>query len=109
MLIQGLPIERGIGVHSKSEMVFKLDGAPRRFFTLAGIDAETNGRGGVTARVLADGKEVWKSGEVTAKDAAKIVSVDLGPAKTVTLEVDYGSDGNDSGDHFDWGWAAVIK
>ena len=109
MLIQGQSIERGIGVHSKSEMVFKLDGAPRRFFALAGIDAETNGRGGVTARVLADGKEVWKSGEVTAKDAAKIVSVDLGPAKTVTLEVDYGSDGNDSGDHFDWGWAAVIK
>ncbi len=109
MQIQGQPIERGIGVHSKSELVYKLDGAPRRFFALCGIDAETNGRGGVTARVLADGKEVWKSGEVSAKDAARIVSVDLGSAKSLALEVDYGSDGDDSGDHFDWGWAAVIK
>ena len=109
MMIQGQPIERGIGVHSKSELTFKLDGTPRRFFSLYGIDAETNGRGGVTARVLADGKEVWKSGYVSAKDAAKIVSVDLGPAKTLTLEVDYGSDGDDSGDHFNWGWASVIR
>ncbi len=109
MQIHGQPFERGIGVHSKSELVFKLDGAPRRFFSMIGIDAETNGRGGVTARVLADGKEVWKSGEITAKDAVKIVSVDLGPTKTLTLEVDYGSDGDDSGDHFDWGWASVIK
>ena len=109
MQVLGQPLERGIGVHSKSELVFKLDGKPRKFFTVCGIDAETNGRGGVTARVLADGKEVWKSGEVTAKDAAKMVSVDLGPAKALTLEVDYGADGDDSGDHFDWGWAAVIK
>src|SRR5579862_335891 len=109
MQVQGVPLERGLGVHSKSELVFALDGAPRRFVTLCGIDAETGGRGGVTARVLADGKEVWKSGEITAKDPAQLVSVDLGAAKTLTLYVDYGSDNDDSGDHFDWGWAAVIR
>jgi len=41
--------------------------------------------------------------------AAELGYVDLGEAKTLTLEVDYGADNDDSGDHFDWGWAAVVK
>src|SRR4029078_938521 len=48
--------ESGICVHSKSELVYVLDGAPRRFVSVVGIDAETNGRGSVVAKVLADGK-----------------------------------------------------
>ena len=109
MQVNGQAFERGLGVHSKPELVFALDAAPRRFVAVCGIDAETNGRGGVAARVLADGKELWKSGEVTAKDAPKTVSLDLSTSKTLTLEVDYGADNDDSGDHFDWGWAAVIR
>src|SRR5262249_44423831 len=38
MQVQGVPLERGIGVHSKSELVFVLDGKPRRFVSLCGID-----------------------------------------------------------------------
>jgi hypothetical protein len=109
MRIHGLPFERGLGVHSRSELVYALDGAPRRFVALCGIDDETNGRGGVLAKVLADGKEVWNSGELTAKDPAKLVNADLGNAKSLTLLVDYGADNDDSGDHFDWGWASVMR
>lgn len=107
--IHGVSLERGLGVHSRSELVYALDGTPRRFVTQYGIDDETNGRGGVLAKVLADGKEVWNSGEVVVKDGAKTVSVDLGSAKKLALVVDFGADGDDSGDHFDWGWAGVMK
>ncbi|HYF48433.1 MAG TPA: NPCBM/NEW2 domain-containing protein [Planctomycetota bacterium] len=108
MQIGTLPIERGIGVHSKSEIEFALNGQPSRFVALAGIDASTKGRGQVIARVLADGKEVWKSQAIAGNDEAQVIGVDLGPAKTLTLVVDYGPDGDDSGDHFNWGWAAVV-
>ena len=101
--------ERGIGVHSRSLLSFALPGTPSTFVAVIGIDAETKGRGEVSARVLADGKEVWSAASISAKDAPKIVSVNLGPAKTLDLEVDYGADGDDSGDHLDWGWAAVTK
>jgi hypothetical protein len=101
--------ERGIGVHSRSQLSFTLSGAPATFIAVVGIDAETKGRGEVSARVLADGKEVWSAASISAKDPPKIVSVNLGPAKTLELEVDYGADGDDSGDHLDWGWAAVTK
>lgn len=108
MNIKGFVCERGIGVHSRSELEFTLSGAPQRFIAVCGMDAETRGRGQVSARVSADGKEVWKEDTIASKDGPKIVAADLGPAKSVTLFVDFGPDEDDSGDHFDWGWAAVV-
>jgi hypothetical protein len=46
---------------------------------------------------------------VTGKDPALLVAVELGGAKTLKLQVDFGPDEDDSGDHWDWGWAAVVK
>jgi hypothetical protein len=109
MLLRGIPVERGIGVHSKSEIEFAIPAGYTRFVALAGIDDATRGRGAVGARVLADGKEVWKSANTTGKDPAQWIGVDLGGAKTLRLEVDFGADDDDSGDHFNWGWAAFIK
>ena len=109
LAVGNLLCERGIGVHSKSHLEFTLSGAPSRFVAVVGIDAETKGRGEVSARVLADGKEVWSAPSISAKDAPKFVSVDLATARVLSLDVDYGSDGDDSGDHLDWGWAAVVK
>ena len=103
-----LVCERGIGVHSKSLLSYTLSGAPATFVAVVGIDAETKGRGEVSARVLADGKEVWSAASISAKDPPKIVSVNLGVARTLDLEVDFGPDNDDSGDHLDWGWAAVV-
>ncbi|HYG76776.1 MAG TPA: NPCBM/NEW2 domain-containing protein [Planctomycetota bacterium] len=108
MKIKDVPVERGIGCHSKSEIEFALAGTPSRFVALVGIDSETRGRGAVTAHVVADGKEVWKSQVITAKDAPQLISADIGVAKSIVLHVDYGPDADDSGDHFDWGWAAVV-
>jgi hypothetical protein len=109
MVIGSLPCERGIGVHSKSDVEFTLSGVPQRFVAVVGIDATAKGRGNVVARVVADGKEVWKSPPIKGEDEPQVVNVDLGPAKTLSLQVDYGPDNDDSGDHFDWGWAAVIQ
>jgi hypothetical protein len=105
--IKDLSCERGIGVHSRSDLEFSLPGTPQRFISVCGIDAETRGRGCVVARVLADGKELWKSPPLTGKDAAVTVALDLPPAKTLLLLVDFGPDDDDTGDHFDWGWAAL--
>jgi len=34
--------------------------------------------------------------------------VELNEAKELKLVVDYGADEDDSGDHVDWGWAAIV-
>jgi len=109
MALRGVPVERGIGVHSKSELEFAIPAGSTRFVALAGIDDSTRGRGVVSARILADGKEIWKAASVSAKDEPQLIGADLGGAKTLRLEVDFGPDEDDSGDHFDWGWAAFVK
>jgi hypothetical protein len=107
--VSGFLCERGIGVHSRSQITFNLPGTPSKFVAVCGIDGETKGRGEVSAKVLADGKEVWSVGSLSGKDAPRIIpAIELGTAKTLDLEVDYGADGDDSGDHFDWGWAAIV-
>jgi hypothetical protein len=109
MLIGGVACDRGWGVHARSELVFAIETVPgRRFVALVGVDDETKGRGDAEARVLLDGKEVWKSGPLKPGAPPKEVSVPLETTRQLTLVADFGPDGDDSGDHVDWGWAAVV-
>jgi hypothetical protein len=85
-----------------------LEGKPgKRFVAWVGLDDETKGRGSAEARVLLDGKPVWSSGLLAPNAPPKAVAVELGAAKELQLVVDYGPDGDDSGDHVGWGWAAL--
>jgi hypothetical protein len=109
MTVGGVACDRGWGVHARSELAFPVEGVPgRRFVALVGLDDETKGRGDAEARLLLDGKEVWKSGPLKPGAPPKQVSVPLETARLLTLAVDFGPDGDDSGDHVDWGWAAVV-
>ena len=109
MGLGGVACDRGWGVHSRSELVFAIETVPgRRFVALVGIDDETKGRGDAEARVLLDGKEVWKSGPLKPGAPPEEVSIPLETTRQLTLVADFGPDGDDSGDHVDWGWAAVV-
>jgi hypothetical protein len=108
MQIAAQSFERGIGMHSQSRLTFDL---PARYAQLAasiGIDDAARPRGSVVFRVLADGREVFTSGNVTGKDAPRPILVPLGGAKHVQLAVDFGED-LDVGDQADWGNVRVIK
>lgn len=108
--LNGMICDRGLGVHSKSELAWRFEpAAGRKFVAFVGIDDETGGRGLAEARVLVDGKQVFASGPLKGGEAPKSVAVDLANAKELKLVVDYGSDQDDSADHVSWGWAAVVK
>jgi hypothetical protein len=106
--IGALHCERGVSMRSQSAVEFPLPEGSWRVVSLYGIDRETKGRGLAVGRVLANGREVWKSEPVAGGDDAKLLALDIGKTRSITLAVDYGPDDDDSGDHFDWGWAAVV-
>ncbi len=109
MRIGGLPCDRGIGVHAKSKLSWDLKpAAGRKFVARVGLDDETNGRGAAIARVLLDGQALWESKLLTPESGAVPVCVEVSKGGTLTLEVDFGPDGDDSGDHVNWGWAALV-
>jgi hypothetical protein len=101
---------RGIGVHSYSRLSWPLDGKSYvAFRTRYAIDpaAEVE-RADVTVRIKLDDKVVHEQEHVRPGVLSPVVVVDLGQAKKLTLEVDYGENIH-SGDRLNWIEPALLK
>ena len=99
---------KGLGVHSKAELIYALDGQYRRFDAELGIDDSTAGRGSVQFRVHVDGQEKFASKTIRGGGTAVPISVDLSGAKRLELIVDF-ADRADVLDHADWLDARLVK
>jgi hypothetical protein len=99
---------KGLGVHPRSLLEFDLAGGYRSFASTIGLDESAGPDAAVLFRVLADGKELLRK-EVGRKDPPIAVLLPVGGVKRLRLEVDYGEDGVDFGDHADWAEARVTK
>jgi len=107
LLVAGRTFKRGIGVHSYSRLVYPLDGAYKAFRTRYGINDSLT-RADVTVRILAGGKVVHEAKNVRPGVLSPVVSLDLGSAKTITLEVDFGA-GYDVQDRLNWIEPALLR
>jgi len=104
----GRRYRRGLGVHSRSVLEFALAGQYASFATVIGLDESSRGKGGVTFRVLADGKELFAK-NMTSSDQPQPVSLPMDGVEVLRLEVGYGPDGLDFSDHANWADARVTK
>jgi hypothetical protein len=109
LVLREVEYPKGVGLHSRSEISYRLDGAYRAFQATIGIDDDAQGKGSALFEVLVDGNSAYKSGELTGASAAvALPRIDLTGAKTVTLRVDYGAMA-DILDHADWCDAVLIR
>jgi hypothetical protein len=101
--------EKGIGVHANSKLVFALEGPYKTFRTRYGIDTSADAsRADVNVRILLDDKVVHEQQHVRAYAAAPLVTVPLGSAKTLTLEVTAAGP-TDTQDRLDWLEPALVR
>jgi hypothetical protein len=107
LLLGGSTYDKGIGLHSRSQLTYRLDKAYQRFEALVGLDDRDGRRGDVRIRVLADG-EVLFDRALSPREGAVPVSVSVAGVRSLTLEVDFGRDG-DVGDVVDWADARLLK
>tara|TARA_Y100000588_G_scaffold341612_2_gene385776 strand:+ start:1709 stop:2935 length:1227 start_codon:yes stop_codon:yes gene_type:complete len=92
----------GLGMTSRTQMTWLLDGRYRWFCSRVAIDDTAGASGDVVFRVLVDGRRVWSSGPVRGGRAPrKLGPVDLSGARKLTLVVDFGRRA-DVGDHAAW-------
>lgn len=108
----GSPFHRGIGMHSQSRVVFRLDGKYRRLLATLAVDDMAHGFGSVTFRVLAgDGVGNWQSAyqspTVRGGGDGIPLDIDISAAKFVALVVDY-ADRADQRDLANWLDARVL-
>ncbi len=107
--LRGVEYPKGLGVHSRSAVTYRLDGKFRRFHATIGVDDDTGGKGSVVFEALVDGKTAYKSEVLTGSSAPVVIErVDVSGAKLLTLRVDYATAG-DIQDHADWCDALLVK
>lgn len=104
----GRVFDKGLGVHSKSELDYTIGGAYESLVATIGIDDAVRPSGSVVFRVLGDGKVLFDSGVMTGQDPPRDVMVEVKGVNMMTLIVDYG-EGLDLSDHADWGGARLLK
>jgi len=99
--VHGKHFKDGIGTHADSEIVFDLGGRASRFTCQVGADEGGGSSDRVIFRVLADGKELFKSPVMTVEMDALPVDLDLTGVKELLLKVEYDA-GSNSWGHANW-------
>ncbi|MBI4879777.1 MAG: NPCBM/NEW2 domain-containing protein [Planctomycetes bacterium] len=91
-------IERGIGLHARARLSWSLAERFSGLRAVAGISDEVLGlgaRGSVVFRVLVDGEARFDSGMVRGGEKARrLPEIDLRGARELTVEVDFGDEGD---------------
>ncbi|MBI4719502.1 MAG: NPCBM/NEW2 domain-containing protein [Planctomycetes bacterium] len=108
LMMDGVHYEKGLGVHSRTELDYDLEGRFVSLVATVGLDDAVRPRGSVVFRVMGDGRVLFDSGPLTGADAPRPVVADVTSVKRMTLTVDYG-DGLDLADHADWGGARLLR
>lgn len=106
--IGGVKFSHGLGVHSRSVLTYNIGKQYRRLTGAIGIDDAVGRLGDVVFRVIADGREIFNSGNVKGGQPPRRISLDVTGVQTLVLEVDFGAD-MDVGDHANWANLRLIK
>jgi hypothetical protein len=105
--VGGKKYARGLALHSRTELAYRLPGKFGRFQAVVGIDDGVQGAGAVHLRIEADGRPLF-DGPVAGGDAPRELDLDLTGAKRLSIVVDFG-EGGDEADHLDLCDARIIK
>lgn len=100
--------ERGIGTQSRTLLAYKLKPGDKRFQATVGLDERAGPLGSAVFRVLVDGKPVFTTPAMTAKDAPRPIDIDISQAKIVILATEFGDRG-DVRDLADWVEARILR
>ncbi|MDD4181990.1 MAG: NPCBM/NEW2 domain-containing protein, partial [Victivallaceae bacterium] len=108
--IRGQEFDKGLGIHAKSEIVYRLNPADgwKLFTAYVGIDDCSTPVGTVDFQIWVDGKIVARSGKITMKNQPVPIWANLIGAKELKLVVDDCADGI-YGDIADWAEACIRK
>lgn len=107
LLVAGVRYTKGLSLHSRGEVAYRLDGGYRRFQALAGIDDRTSGLGAVRLVIRGDDHILWE-GDVKAAEAPRLLNLATDGVRVLSILVDFGGD-QETADHLDLCDAKVIR
>ena len=106
--LDGQTYRKGLALHSRSVVSYRLPGKFRLFKAIVGIDDAARDRGGdVALEIKGDGKSLWKM-NVRSGEAAHALELDISGIKRLEIVADFGEH-QDIADHLDLCDAKVTK
>lgn len=108
--IGGQLFAKGLSVHSKTKLTFRLPGEYRRFQATVGIDDQSDDTGlmgDVVLKISGDDKVLFEA-PVKGPDEPKKVDLDITGVRDLQILVDYGGD-LDTADWLSMGDAKILK
>lgn len=105
--LAGTQYRKGLCLHSRTEMVFRLPGEFRYFEAVAGIDDAVRPQGNVRLVIHGDGQTLWE-GQLAGRDEPQLIRLEIAGVRRLGILVDFGAD-LDVADHLDLCEARVIK
>lgn len=107
LLVDGRTYPKGLAIHSRTEIVWRLPGRFRRFKATAGIDDRVRPEGNVKLVIRGD-DAVLVEKTLSGTTGPEEIDVDMTGVRRLAVLVDFGEDG-DFGDHLDLCEARVLK
>ncbi|MBN2473015.1 MAG: NPCBM/NEW2 domain-containing protein [Pirellulales bacterium] len=105
--LDGTTYDRGLALHSRTKVVYRLPGRFRRFKATIGIDDAVRPHGHVRLVILGD-ENVLLEATVTGTDPPMPVDLDLAGIRRLAVLADFG-DQLDTADHLDLCEARILK
>lgn len=99
--------DKGLAIHSRSRLIFRLAEPARGLSAVVGIDSRLQGRGGVVLVVIGDHRELVRQA-IVGRDAPWPLEVDIAGVRKLEILVDFG-DALDVADHLNLCNARIIK
>jgi hypothetical protein len=107
--LNGVVYAKGLGVHAYSEVTYNLWGRYSTFISNVGVDDEpTANNGSIVFIVVADGNQVFNSGEMYSTSPTQTVNVSVAGVQELKLIVTDAGNGIIS-DHGDWADARLVR
>jgi hypothetical protein len=106
--VGGRSYNRGLALHSRTEISYLLPESFARFTALAGIDDRVRPGGNVRLVISADERVLFDR-ILTGGDEPVPVAVEISGAARLRILVDFGDDATDIGDHLDLVEARLFK
>jgi hypothetical protein len=97
----GMTHAKGLGLHSRCELSYNLEGKFAVFAATAGIDEAAGAHGDASLTVRGDGKDLLGPVDLKAGQAPVPVRCRLAGVRQLVILVDFGEDSLDVGDHVD--------
>ncbi len=108
IMVGGQSYEKGLAVRPRTRLSYELSGAAARFGCVVGFE-QPAGRGGCAdVRVRAGERVVFERLALRGDEEPVTISVELGDAATLTLEVDFGP-GGDVSDRVLFAGARIVR